>query len=93
MVWLINHSSIVMTDSGGLQKEAYFFGVPCITLRDETEWVELVEVGANVLVGADKTKILAAHQQASKRFANESFNPMLYGGGMASKKIIEELSK
>ena len=53
MVWLIDNCDLVMTDSGGLQKEAYFFEKQCITLRDETEWVELVECGANRLVGAD----------------------------------------
>ncbi|MCK0097480.1 UDP-N-acetylglucosamine 2-epimerase (non-hydrolyzing) [Yoonia sp. F2084L] len=52
MVWLEAHCALVATDSGGVQKEAYFHGKPCITLRDETEWVELVEIGANVLVGA-----------------------------------------
>ncbi|GAB1465728.1 UDP-N-acetylglucosamine 2-epimerase (non-hydrolyzing) [Aliarcobacter cryaerophilus] len=58
MVWLIDNCDFVMTDSGGLQKEAYFFEKQCITLRDETEWVELVECGANTLVGADKEKII-----------------------------------
>ena len=53
MVWLLDHCSLVMTDSGGLQKEAFFFKKPCITLRDETEWVELVEHRVNVLVGVD----------------------------------------
>ena len=90
MVWLIAHCSFVMTDSGGLQKEAYFFEKPCITLRDETEWVELVECGVNTLVGADKTKILEAYQR------NSTFNIQhstldLYGGGKASEKIIKEL--
>jgi UDP-GlcNAc3NAcA epimerase len=81
-----------MTDSGGLQKEAYFFTVPCITLRDETEWVELVEAGANTLVGADKAKILFAYQAAQNRFINESYEPNLYGrGGEASRKIVEYL--
>jgi UDP-GlcNAc3NAcA epimerase len=61
MTWLLDNCSLVMTDSGGLQKEAYFFKKPCITLRDETEWVELVEVGANVLVGADKEKIIESY--------------------------------
>jgi len=92
MVWLIDHAGLVMTDSGGLQKEAYFFAVPCITLRDETEWVELVEAGANVLVGADKTKILAAHQQASNRSAIDDLDPSLYGGGQASRRIVSFLT-
>ena len=91
MVWLIDNCSLVMTDSGGLQKEAYFFDVPCITMRDETEWVELVEAGANVLVGADKTKILDAYQQASNRFAIDELDSSLYGGGQASRRIVTEL--
>lgn len=89
MVWLIDHCSLVMTDSGGLQKEAYFFGVPCITLRDETEWVELVEAGANVLVGADK-KILNAFANHSQ-FNIENSKLDLYGGGQASQKIVSFL--
>lgn len=90
MVWLIDNCSLVMTDSGGLQKEAYFFEKPCITLRDETEWVELVECGANVLVGADKDKILKAFRNNSK-FNIENSKLDLYGGGKASEKIIKKL--
>jgi UDP-GlcNAc3NAcA epimerase len=90
MVWLIDNCSLVMTDSGGLQKEAYFFKKPCITLRDETEWVELVENGFNVLVGADKMKILDAY----KNFEfSDAFNVDLYGNGKASHYIVQELLK
>lgn len=60
MIRLIQNCRLVLTDSGGLQKEAYFLGRPCITLRDETEWTELVEIGANVLVGSDPVRILSA---------------------------------
>jgi len=88
MVWLINNCSYVMTDSGGLQKEAYFFEKPCITLRDETEWVELVENGFNVLVGANKEKILEVYK--NYRF-NHDFTLNLYGRGKASGIIIKEL--
>jgi UDP-GlcNAc3NAcA epimerase len=94
MVWLIDNCKLVMTDSGGLQKEAYFFEKPCIILRDETEWVELVEIGANTLVGADKEKILDTFQQITN---NQSTNiqihqsTTLYGDGKASEKIIKEL--
>lgn len=92
MVWLIDNCTLVMTDSGGLQKEAYFFEKRCITLRDETEWVELVELGTNILVGADKEKILNAYNN-NQPFDKEHSKLDLYGGGMASKIIIEELLK
>jgi len=92
MVWLIDHCSLVMTDSGGLQKEAYFFEKRCITLRDETEWVELIELGTNVLVGASKEKIIDAHKNHS--IFNTAHSKLdLYGGGKASQKIIDELKK
>lgn len=90
MVWLIDNCSLVMTDSGGLQKEAYFFEKQCITLRDETEWIELVECGVNSLVGANKEKILKAYNNNSK-FNKKSLKLDLYGGGNASKNIINEL--
>jgi len=90
MVWLIDNSFLVITDSGGLQKEAYFFEKPCITLRDETEWIELVENGFNILVGANKDKILDTIKNISHfKFNKSKLN--LYGNGKASKKIIESL--
>ncbi len=92
MVWLIDNCSLVMTDSGGLQKEAYFFEKNCITLRDETEWVELVECGANVLVGADREKIIKAYTENSL-FDNGSFKIDLYGAGKASESIVKELKE
>jgi UDP-GlcNAc3NAcA epimerase len=88
MVWLIKNCKLVMTDSGGLQKEAYFFKKPCITLRDETEWVELVDGGFNILVGADKDKIVKATYET---FWSEEWESNLYGDGCASEKIIQEL--
>ena len=88
MVWLIDNCEMVMTDSGGLQKEAFFFSKPCITLRDETEWVELVDNGFNVLVGADRKKILQAFYTYT---FHTNFDIDLYGGGKASQKIIEGL--
>ncbi len=90
MVWLIANCSLVMTDSGGLQKEAFFFEKPCITLRDETEWVELVENKFNILVGADKSKILETYKNKGNLFSS-NFNIDLYGGGKASTNIIKEL--
>lgn len=88
MVWLIENCELVMTDSGGLQKEAFFFEKNCLTLRDETEWLELIENGFNILVGADKNKILKAFK--SSKF-NRNFDIALYGGGNASKNIIESI--
>jgi UDP-GlcNAc3NAcA epimerase len=90
MVWLIMNSEFVVTDSGGLQKEAFFFEKQCITLREETEWVELVDAGVNQLVGADKTKILNAFNHC---FTNTSgfFDQSIYGGGNASVRILDEL--
>ena len=90
MVWLIDNCDLVMTDSGGLQKEAYFFEKQCITLRDETEWVELIECGANRLVGADKEKILEVYKNNTE-FNKENSKLDLYGGGKASENIIKEL--
>lgn len=103
MVWLIDNCKLVMTDSGGLQKEAYFFKKPSITLRDETEWVELVDIGANVLVGADKEKIIESYlyisnsllgkEQTNRQIHQLTNNPStnLYGDGKASEKIVREL--
>jgi UDP-GlcNAc3NAcA epimerase len=80
-----------MTDSGGLQKEAYFFGVPCITMRDQTEWVELIDVGANELVGADREKIIfAAVRNLGRRVQD---NTQLYGGGKAAERIVSVMVK
>ena len=86
MVWLIDHSALVMTDSGGLQKEAYFFAKPCITLRDETEWLELVEAGVNSLVGADSKSILDTYSKVDLQ--NISFPSFIYGTGNASEKLF-----
>lgn len=90
MVWLIEHSNLVITDSGGLQKEAYFFKKSCLTLRDETEWVELVEIGANKLVGTNTENILYSYNNREmSHFSIE--NSTLYGDGHASERIIQEL--
>lgn len=90
MVWLIDNCTLVMTDSGGLQKEAFFFEKPCITLRDETEWVELIENKFNVLVGAQKEKILDVFKNKERYFKSD-YNIDLYGGGKASENIIKAL--
>lgn len=86
MVELLKHAKLVMTDSGGLQKEAFFFKKPCITLRDETEWVELVETGANLLVGADHARIIEGYREMLVKSVD--FPEELYGGGRAAASII-----
>lgn len=99
MIWLIDNCSLVITDSGGLQKEAFFFSKPCLTLRDETEWIELVENGYNVLVGTNKENIVESYTYlVSRNFQIPSKNePLkstsLYGKGNASELIVKELLK
>lgn len=91
MIELLKHCTLVLTDSGGLQKEAYFFRKPCITLRDQTEWVELLDGGYNLLAGADKQNILAAWSQLS--VSGSDFSKPLYGDGFAAQKIIQLLDE
>lgn len=88
MNWLEANCRIVATDSGGVQKEAYFHGKRCVTLRNETEWTELVEVGANVLAGADPEAIATALRGGTTEWGH--FAP-LYGAGDASQRIASEL--
>jgi len=90
MTWLITNCKLIMTDSGGLQKEAFFFQKYCITLREETEWIELVDNKYNILVGADQKKILCAYSNSYK-YDNLNFNIDFYGEGFASKIIVDNL--
>jgi UDP-GlcNAc3NAcA epimerase len=83
-------AQLILTDSGGMQKEAYFHQVPCITLRDETEWVETVEAGWNQLVGANENAIMQAVRNAKAPAAKQS---ALYGNGDAALKIISVIGK
>ncbi|MBT9136464.1 MAG: UDP-2,3-diacetamido-2,3-dideoxy-D-glucuronate 2-epimerase [Firmicutes bacterium] len=90
MVTLEQAASLVLTDSGGVQKEAFFYGVPCITMRDETEWVETVDAGWNCLVGADADRIVQAAEDAlTGRVARHVVMP--YGDGRAAEKIVAHL--
>jgi UDP-GlcNAc3NAcA epimerase len=86
MLWLLKHCNVVMTDSGGVQKEAFFFSKPCVTTRDQTEWVELVDAGVNCLVGADRIQILAGIKQMLGRKIRD--DDQLYGGGKAAERIV-----
>ena len=88
MIWMISNCDFVITDSGGLQKEAYFFAKPCFTLREETEWIELIENNFNVLVGSNYNKITEA--LTSHEF-NLDFSIQLYGGDNIASLIISEL--
>lgn len=90
MIWLIDNCNLIMTDSGGLQKEAYFFQKPCITLRDETEWTELVENKFNILAGSKKEVILNIFENKDSLF-NTNYSLNLYGDGMASRKILQSI--
>jgi UDP-GlcNAc3NAcA epimerase len=89
MVVLEINARIILTDSGGVQKEAYFAKVPCITLRSETEWVELVETGCNKIAGTETESICIAYVEMLDKFIN--FDQELYGGGKASFKIVDLL--
>ncbi|WFC63045.1 UDP-N-acetylglucosamine 2-epimerase (non-hydrolyzing) [Pseudomonas sp. REST10] len=86
MVALEQAARVILTDSGGVQKEAFFYRVPCITMRDETEWVETVELGWNRLVGAEQARILEAYAALAAGSADVSGRP--YGDGRAAARIL-----
>lgn len=91
MIWLLKHCDAVVSDSGGMQKEAFFFKKPCVTMRDQTEWVELIEHGVNVLAGADTQKIIQCTEAMLGKTIEDPLS--LYGGGHASQNIVNILEE
>lgn len=91
MLYLLKYAQLVLTDSGGLQKEAYFSGVPCLTLRTETEWTELVALGANHIVGESRDRL----PELAQKYWGQKFTPEVgpYGDGNAADKIVKFLSE
>lgn len=89
MIELEKNAKAIFTDSGGVQKEAFYANRPCFILRNETEWVELVEYGNHQLIGTDSTKI--AHALSQTHNTNNSTPPNLYGDGKAAEKILDAL--
>jgi UDP-GlcNAc3NAcA epimerase len=87
MVALTSSARLILTDSGGLQKEAYWLGIPCLTMRDETEWIETVETGWNILVGSDTETIV----RAVRTVAPPESRPELYGNGRAARACVDLL--
>jgi UDP-GlcNAc3NAcA epimerase len=90
MVQLEKYAAIIATDSGGVQKEAFFYGVPCVTLRDETEWTELVDAGWNRLAPPDDAAYVLKSLRASLGTTGEEISP--YGSGDAAVRIVKRLS-
>jgi UDP-N-acetylglucosamine 2-epimerase len=88
-VSLLRSAHALLTDSGGMQKEAYFFGVPCVTLREETEWVETVELGWNRLVGTDEVAI----RSAVETITLPKERPAVYGDGHAAEAVVSALEE
>jgi UDP-N-acetylglucosamine 2-epimerase len=87
MIQLEDHARLIATDSGGVQREAYFLGIPCLSLRDETEWTETVDVGWNLLVGTDRELALDAWNS----FTPPEDHPPIFGEGIASQRIANIL--
>ena len=90
IICLERHARIVMTDSGGVQKESFFYGTPCVILRRETEWVEIVEAGAGIIADADYQRIMQAYNDLSGR---QVHFPPLFGDGHAADCILDAVVK
>jgi UDP-N-acetylglucosamine 2-epimerase (non-hydrolysing) len=90
-LYLLSNAKLMLTDSGGVQKEAFFLKIPCVTLRDNTEWVETLECGCNILVGADTKKIREGIEKMIDVKFEDFENP--FGDGRASQKIVDVLMK
>jgi UDP-N-acetylglucosamine 2-epimerase len=90
MLHLQRNAKIILTDSGGVQKESFWLGVPCVTLRNETEWVELLELGVNAVAGSDSERIYGAYSAMHEKKVDLDSTP--YGDGKASEKIVDALA-
>jgi len=93
MLILQKNSRLILTDSGGVQKEAFWLSVPCITLRDETEWVETVRLGYNILAGTKYESIVKAFDRVMSRKDLPKKNPNVYGDGKAAERIARFIQK
>jgi UDP-GlcNAc3NAcA epimerase len=94
MVMLEKNAQLIATDSGGVQKEAFFYRVPCVTLREETEWVELVDLGWNrLLPPVDSSTVADGLSDGLLRMTGKEVPNNLYGGGLAASKIVQLLTK
>lgn len=93
MVCAERNAKLILTDSGGVQKEAFFHKVPCVTMRTETEWVELVGAGWNLIAGLESEKIIASVEKMLNLDTEKLPYPDLYGSGLAGQNIVNELIK